>query len=241
MGIFKALGRLVKRTSDMGEGAIDNAADKMLTANESSIRAQYRKVREDLIKNHTTIRSSVANLMAINEEKKSETADLEKKLKDLETKKLGAVRKFKETNDPKYQEAFTEYANQATSTTEKIAYNNELIKTNDANIDKFKRQLTTIQQKINDIKSQEDQAVADITSAKQITKINDMMAGVTTDTNMQGLQVIEEARKKALAKAKLSTELSGNSAASLDDELMAAGNSANDEFARMLAEEEAKG
>lgn len=241
MGIFKALGRLVKRTSDMGEGAIDNAADKMLTANESSIRAQYRKVREDLIKNHTTIRSSVANLMAINEEKKSETADLEKKLKDLETKKLGAVRKFKETNDAKYQEAFTEYANQATMTTEKIASNNELIKSNDENIEKFKRQLTSIQQKINDIKSQEDQAVADITSAKQITKINDMMAGVTADTNMQGLQVIEEARKKALAKAKLSAELSGNSAASLDDELLAAGNSANDEFARMLAEEEAKG
>ncbi len=241
MGIFKALGRLVKRTSDMGEGAINNAADKMLTANEASIRAQYRKVRDDLAKNLATVRSAVANLMAINEEKKTENASLEKKLKDLETMKLGAVRKFKETNDVKYQEAFANHQQQAASVKEKIESNNGIIAVNDDNIEKFKRQLTTLQEKINSLKSEEDQAVADITTSKQITKINDMMSGVTVDVNMQGLNVIEEARKKAIANAKLSSELSNADSGNLNDELMSAGSLADDEFARMLAEENSKG
>ena len=225
----------------MGEGALSNAADKMLTANEASIRAQYRKVRDDLKKNLATVRSAVANLMAINEEKNTETSSLEKKLKELEQMKLGAVRKFKETNDVKYQEAFAEYQKQAATTQEKINNNNQIVEVNSANIDKFKRQLTTLQQKINDLQSQEDQAVADITTSKEITKINDLMSGVSTDVNMEGLNAIEDARKKAIANAKLSSELAGTNNTDLNAELLTAGSLADDEFTKMLAAEEAKG
>ena len=134
MGFFSAIGRFFARLFGLGEGALNNAGDKMLTANESTIRAQFRKVREDLIKNHTTVRNAVANLMAINEEKKHETEELNKKIKELETKKIGAVRKFKETNDVKYQDIFREFSVQLQKAQEKIELNKNISDDNSFNI-----------------------------------------------------------------------------------------------------------
>jgi len=240
MGFFSAIVRFFQRLFGLGEGALNNASDKMLTANEATIRAQFRKVREELLKNHNTVRNAVANLMAINEEKKNEIEELTKKIKELETKKLGAVRKFKETNDTKYQDLFKEFSTQLLKAQEKIEINKAFVQQNSENIEKYKKQLILLQNKLDDLKTQEDQAVADITSSRQITKLNELLAGLSTDINMQGIEVIEEARKKALANAKLSTELSQTTKTAIDEELLAAGSNLDEEFAKMLAEEEIK-
>jgi len=240
MGFFGAIGRFFSRLFGIGEGALNNASDKMLTANEATIRAQFRKVRDQLIQNHSTVRNAVANLMAINEEKKQEVTDLTKKIQELETKKLGAVRKFKETNDVKYQELFKEFSIQLQKAQEKLTQNNEFIAINTENIEKYKSQLLILQNKIDELKSQENQAVADITSSRQVTKLNELLAGLSTDVNMQGIEAIDEARKKSIANAKLSTELSGTSKSQVDQELLAAGSNIDEEFAKMLASEESK-
>jgi phage shock protein A len=240
MGFFSAIGRFFSRLFGLGEGALNNASDKMLTANEATIRAQFRKVRDTLVQNHSTVRNAVANLMAINEEKKQEIEHLTKLIKELETKKIGAVRKFKETNDVKYQDIFKEYSAQMLKAQEKLEANKGFVATNTENIEKYKRQLIILQTKIEELKTQENQAVADITSSRQVTKLNELLAGLSTDVNMQGIEAIEDARKKSLANAKLSTELSGTSKKEIDEELLAAGSSMDEEFAKMLADEEAK-
>ncbi|HOV13613.1 MAG TPA: hypothetical protein PK771_04965, partial [Spirochaetota bacterium] len=157
-----------------------------------------------------------------------------------ETKKLGAVRKFKETNDVKYQELFKEFSIQLQKAQEKLTQNNEFIAINTENIEKYKSQLLILQNKIDELKSQENQAVADITSSRQVTKLNELLAGLSTDVNMQGIEAIDEARKKSIANAKLSTELSGTSKSQVDQELLAAGSNIDEEFAKMLASEESK-
>lgn len=240
MGFFSAVGRFFSRVFGLGEGALNNTSDQMLSASEGTIRAQYRKVRDQLLKNHSVVRNSVANLMAINEEKKQENEELSKKIKELETKKLGAVRKFKETEDVKYQEAFKEFHAQLEKANEQFTQNKQFIDNNTTNIDKYKRQLVSLQGKIDELKNQEDQAVADITTSRQVTKLNDMLSGVSTDIDMQGIEAIEQARKKSIANAKLSSELNNNEKTDLDEELMAAGSDVDDEFARMLASEESK-
>ncbi|MCG8570027.1 MAG: PspA/IM30 family protein [Spirochaetes bacterium] len=238
MGFFGAIGRFFSRLFGLGEGALNNASDKMLSAGEGTIRAQYRKVRDQMIKNHSVVRNAVANLMAITEEKKQENEDLQKKIQELETKKIGAVRKFKETQDVKYQEAFKEFHSQLEKAKEQVAANTQFIENNKENIEKYKRQLVTLQNKIEDLKNQEDQAVADITTSRQVTKLNDMLSGVSNDLDMQGIDAIEQARKKAIANAKLSNELSTNNKSSLDEELLAAGSQVDAEFAKMLEAEE---
>ena len=240
MGLLSAIGRFFQRLFGIGEGALNNASDKMVTANEATIRGQFRKVRDQWIQDHSTVRTAVANLMAINEEKKTETADCQKKLSEIEVKKLGAVRKFKETNDMKYQDLFKEFTVTAQRLTEKIQQNTEFVATNSENIEKYKRQLVLLQTKIEELKQKEDQAVADITSSRQVVKLNEMLSGLSTDVNMQGIQAIEEARKKSLSNAKLSTELSGVSKREIDEELIAAGSNVDEEFAQLLAKEEEK-
>jgi phage shock protein A len=240
MGLLSAIGRFFQRLFGIGEGALNNASDKMVTANEATIRGQFRKVRDQWIQDHSTVRTAVANLMAINEEKKNETIDCTKKLSEIEVKKLGAVRKFKETNDMKYQDLFKEFTVTAQRLTEKVQQNNEFVATNTENIEKYKRQLVVLQTKIEELKQKEDQAVADITSSRQVVKLNEMLSGLSTDVNMQGIQAIEEARKKSLANAKLSTELSGVSKREIDEELLAAGSNVDEEFAQLLAKEEEK-
>jgi phage shock protein A len=240
MGFFNAIGKFFRRLFGLGEGALGMASDKILTANETTIRAQFRKVREKLLNDHATIRNAIANLMAVNEEKKQDIATLEKKIKELETKKIGAVKKFKETNDIKYQDAFKDCHIQFQKTDEKLKLNREFVGQTDENLERYKRQLIALQSKIEDLKAQEDQAVADIISSRQITKLNEMLAGYSMDVDMQGISVIEEARKKALANAKLSTELTSTSKSDIDEELLAAGSSVDEEFSRMLAQEEIK-
>jgi len=140
----------------------------------------------------------------------------------------------------KYQDLFKEFSTQLLKAQEKIEINKAFVQQNTENIEKYKKQLILLQNKIDDLKSQEDQAVADITSSRQITKLNELLAGLSTDVNMQGIETIEEARKKALANAKLSTELSQSTKTAIDEELLAAGSNLDEEFAKMLAEEEAK-
>jgi phage shock protein A len=240
MGFFNAMGRFFRRLFGLGEGALSNASDKILTANESTIRAQFRKVRDKLMNDHATIRNALANLMAINEDKKHDISTLENKIKELETKKIGAVKKFKETNDLKYQDAFKDCHIQYQKAEEKLKINREFVAQSEENLDRYKRQLIALQGKIEDLKAQEDQAVADIISAREVTKLNEMLAGYSTDIDMQGISVIEEARKKALANAKLSTELTGTSKSDIDKELLEAGSSIDEEFSKMLAQEEKK-
>jgi len=240
MGLFSSISRFFRRLFGLGSGALDNASDKMLTANEYTIRAQFRKVREKLLKGHASVRNAVANLMAINEDKKQEIIELEKKIKELETKKIGAVRKFKETQDLKYQDAFKQCHAQLERAKQKLEENKTFVESNSANLDKYKRQLVTLQNKIDDLKAQEDQAVADIVSSRQVTQLNEMLSGFSTDVDMQGIKAIEEARKKSLAQAKLSTELSASSKKEIDEELLAAGSDVDEEFAKLLAKEESK-
>lgn len=240
MGLFSAIGNFFRRLFGLGEGALNNASDKMLTANESTIRAQFRKVRDRLLKNHSTVRNAVANLMAINEEKKQEITDLTKQIKQLETKKLGAVKKFKETQDVKYQEAFALYHQQLQKAQEKLGQDKTFVDSNSENVEKYKRQLIKLQNKIEELKVQEDQAVADITSSRQVTQLNELLSGMSTDIDMQGIESIEDARKKSMANAQLSSELSSTNKTDLDDELLEAGSGVDDEFAKMLADEETK-
>jgi phage shock protein A len=240
MGFLSAMGKFFRRLFGLGEGALQNASDKILTANESTIRSQFRKVREKLLGDHATIRNAIANLMAINEEKKQDIAILEQKIKELEIKKIGAVKKFKETNDLKYQDAFKSCHIQHQRAEEKLKLNNDFVVQTTDNLERYKRQLLALQNKIDDLKMQEDQAVADIISARQITKLNEMLAGYSTDVDMQGIAVIEEARKKALANAKLSTELTSTAKNDIDEELLLAGSSIDEEFSRMLEQEEKK-
>ena len=240
MGFFSAVSKFFQRLFGLGAGALDNAGDKILTANEGTIRAQFRKVREKLLKSHSTVRTAVANLMAINEDKKQEIKDIEKKIQELETKKLGAVRKYNETKDEKYQDAFKQCHIQLQRLKEKMTENDEFVKQTSINLDKYKRQLMILQDKIEDLKAQEDHAIADIMSSRQVTKLNEMLAGFSTDVDMQGIAAIEEARKKSIAQANLSNELSKTSKREIDEELLAAGSDVDEEFVKLLAEEEKK-
>lgn len=238
MAFFGALGRFFRRVFGLGEGAVNNASDKILTASEATIRAQFRKVRDKLQKNHDSVKNAVAGLMAMVETRKQDITQLEKTIKELETKKLGAVKKFKETNDMKYRDAFKNCHTRLERALEKLETDKAFVKENTENIERYKRQLLTFKAKIEDLKGREDQAVADIISSRQVTKLNDTLAGFSTDFDLQGLEVIEKARKTAIANAKLSSELSATSKQELEDELLDAGSEVDDEFTRLLADEE---
>jgi len=240
MGLFKGLRDFFRRSGDLAEGALNNAVDKMMTANEHTIRAQFRKVKEDLMKNYNAIKSSLSGLMVLRDQKVSDNEKLKERIDDLEKKKIGAVRLYNETQEFKYKDAFNEFSIRVESIKKIYDKNDQFIQSNSASIDKLKEQLYDLQSKLDQVKIQEDQTVADIISARQVEKINSSMSGITGDVNTDSLNVIEQARLKALARAKLAVEIGNGKTFSFEKELEKAGHSYDEEFEKLCQEEKAK-
>ncbi|MBI1290582.1 hypothetical protein GC173_04980 [bacterium] len=241
MGFFASLKRYIFTLGGLLASRVDEGTDSIVST-PAGVKAAYRQTREKWMKQYHDVRDAVSQLMMVMEQKLDEIKKLEAEDRALETKKRGAVEKFRETSDEKYQKAFQDYHAREAEVERRLAELNAETQTMREQIDRYKGQLTDMQGRIAGLDAKEAEAIADIVSSKQITALNDRMASLSTNLEDENLQAIEKVRQKVKAKAKLSEELAGTDRAQLDKEVMAAGMSdaAQDEFTRLLAESQLK-
>ena len=241
MGIFSSIYRYITTLGGLIEGKIDQQTDGMLTTPEG-IKATFEKTRKNWIKQYGEVREAIAKLMMVMEQKKQQVAKTSEDIHMVNTKMKGAVEKFKETNDHKYQEAFNELFQTKNDLEARQDRLDGEIKELHGKVEKYKEKLQEMQDRIKKLKKQEAEAIADIVSSTQIVNLNDRLNDLSTQLEDRNLQAIEERRRTLLAEAKLSDDLGQDRSAEMEKELLNAGmnSEAADLFTAMMAEDKDK-
>jgi chromosome segregation ATPase len=236
-----ALGQARAGLGGLLSSQVDEGTDA-LTSTPAGIKSAYRMTRDKWKKQYHDVRDAVSQLFLVMEQKRQETAKLEKEAAELEVMKKGAIEKFKSTREEKYQQAFQAAHVRQGEVQARLSQLTTEVADIERQTERYKLKLTEMQRSIQDLDKQEAEAIADIVSSKQIVELNDRMSNLSTTLHDENLQAIEKNRQKMKAKAKLSDELVGSDTAQIESEIMAAGMSgdAMDEFNKMLAESEMK-
>lgn len=241
MGFFRSIVRFFTTLGGLLGNRVDETTDAMSTTPEG-VRAAFRQTRDNWVRQFKDVREAVAQLMSVMEAKQAEIRKIQAEQEELETKKRGAVEKFRATREEKYQVLFQDFHNKVQGNDERLKVLSTEVADLERQVENYKLRLTEMQQKIANLDRQEAEAIADIVSSRQIIELNDRMANLGTSLHDENLAAIEKSRQRLKSQAKLSDELAGTDQKALEAEVLAAGRSTVglDEFSRMLAESETK-
>ena len=224
MGFFSGLYRLFATMFGLAEGATQRGTDKMLTASAESIKSQFRKTRDDAIRDFDAMKEAVGQLITIREDKAQLLQNFSKASKDYAAKMAGAIDLYKKHQDEKYKLAYGKFAEEHEKAEARIDELEAEIHEQDKLIDGYKLKLQELKDNIDNLKNEEAETVADIVSSRKITELNAKLQGLSSDTQSQNIQAIREARKQLKAGAKLSNELLGSGdKLELETKLLSAG------------------
>lgn len=235
MGMFSSIWRFVSTLGGIVGSKVDQATEGMLTT-PAGIKATFGQARGEWTQQYKEVREAVSQLMMLIEEKDQEIQKLNKEHEEVTTKMNGAIEKYKETGEDKYREAFTA----AHDRQKELESRMETLETEKAGLEDkvtgYKDRLTEMQRQIQDLDGKEAEAIADIVSSQQIISLNDRLSNLSTSFKDKNLQAVERKQAQLKAQAKLSSELAGTDSASMDRELMKAGQKtkSDDLFQQML-------
>jgi chromosome segregation ATPase len=239
--MFRSIVRFITTLGGLLSTKIDEETDSIATT-PSGISSAYRSARNSWTRQYQEVRDAVSQLMMVMEQKSADIKRIEKEQQELEIKKRGAVEKFRQTREEKYQTLFQDMHNKLGENDQRLLTLNAEVKDLQGQVANYKKRLLEMDAQIKDLDRKEAEAIADIVSSKQIVELNDRMANLGTSLQDENLQAIERTRQRLKARAKLSDELAGTDRSALEAEVMAAGmtDNAMDEFNKMLADSELK-
>jgi phage shock protein A len=223
MGLIRAIFRFIFTLGGLLEGTTQRATDALLTASPDTIRSQFRKSREDAIKNYNEMKDAVAELSKLHQEKSDQVDKLNTEAAQLAAKMNGAKALFKQSKDLALREAYARFAAEREKTVKEAEALVEELVNQEQLIENYKSRLMLLQKEIEDLKEEEADTIAVIVSSRKISELNAKLQGLSTDTQTKNLDAIREARGKLKATAKLTTELSGQDKLAQEDELLSAG------------------
>jgi phage shock protein A len=240
MGIFRSFYRYIVTLGGLIGGDIDSRTDAMLTT-PTGIKATFEKTREQWTRQYGEVREAVAQLMLVLSQKRRQVDALKEEAKDVKIKMKGAVEQYKKTQEPRYQEAFTDLFNRDKAIAAQQEGLDKEIGELHEKVNQYREKLKEMQGRIQELKKQESEAIADIVSSQQIIKLNDSLNSISMDLDDRNLQSINERREALRNQAELSDQMAETEVSrDLEKELVDAGmkSEAADVFAAMLAERE---
>lgn len=232
MGFLKSIARFFATLFGLAEGGTQRATDNLLTSSPDAIRNQFRKTREDSIRDYNEMKNSVADLISIRNERATQLQNMHKKEDELTAKMKGAIDLYKKSQDEALRVKYGQLAEEKTKLEADIDALDLQVKQQEQLIEQYKSKLQDLQKSIESLKNEEAETVADIVSTRKITELNNKLQGLSTDTQTKNLEAIREARAKAKSLADLSGSLSGQQVLKLDQQLLTAGTTSKhlDEF-----------
>lgn len=229
------MGRYFRALWYLVTGRFKRAADA-LAENKYVMEATYDRAVEKNTDRIQTVKSSVAQLIRINEDKREK---LTAKLKNQEHQakvKAGALAKAKDTaakltaagktgdqikGDADYLKCNGAYIAADKEWKKLDGEIDELegqIAEKEGQINNFKVELQNMQRGIDSLKEEKVEAIADVAVAQQERDIADALNGISSDTTDSDLASVRDARKRVKAEAKVSRELAGTNAKAADNE-----------------------
>lgn len=223
--MFASIARLFRALFGAAEGKTDRLTAKLLESPDA-IRGIYNDHRRTKQKEYNELRESVAGLIRIRDERKQRIDTNKESVYALQNKAQMCVKRFQETQDEQYKDAYCNFAAQAEELVQKIQQDEDQFQIEQDNIKVFTQQLKDMQQEIENLNQQEREAIVTIQSAKRIRQVNDKLTRIGGVKDTRLLSAVNEAVEQAKAQAKLSGELSGASHLQFEKDLAEEGRKA---------------
>jgi phage shock protein A len=220
---ISSLFRFIGSLFGLCEGATERATDKMLASSADTIRAQFRKTREDWTREYSEMRNAVAQLQTLRDERFKELTEHQKQYAEISQKMDGAITLYRQSKDETCRTRYAALAEQRDQVSGEISAIQNSLTEQDVALEQYKEKLRTFQDRIEALKKEEAETVADIVSSRKINELNNKLAGLSTDTQTKNLEAIREARSLAVSTAKLSATLSSTGTEDIDKKLLSAG------------------
>ena len=234
-------------------GRAHDSADRMMESPEA-IRGAYEDVITDKKRNIQRYKQAIGQLIALVEQKKNEVKNLTGEVDRLEELKTGAIAKAQQTaaalqGEGLAQEEIKQHGEYTRCVTAYQDFNSNLVEKADritaleseiegaqTDIESHKVQITSLHRDLDQIKSEQSEAVADLITAREQEEIADMLSGISTDGTSAELTRMREIREKAKARSKVAQELAGTDSKSEEEEFLTAAraSSTSDEFDALI-------
>lgn len=185
---------------------------------------------------YRTTRDAVAKLMSIEDKKRQQLNTLTAEIDRLGRVKSGAAAKAKARVQELQAKGFTpdQIKADAEIIRHQTAFNqadaelnkkmasskdlSEVLERMQGNLARMKANLESMQRNAESLKTEKQEAIADVVSAKEMQTVNDLVAGISSDTTDKDLEAAREARRNVSNKARLASELAGVDASISDAE-----------------------
>ena len=234
-------------------GRAHESADRMME-NPEAVRGAYEDIISDKKGNIQRYKAAIGQLIALVEQKKSAVKNLTDEVDRLEELKAGAIAKAQQTaaalqGEGLAQEEIKQHAEYTRCVTAYQDFNSNLVEKTDriteleneiegaqADIESHKLQITSLHRDLDQIKSEQSEAVADLITAREQEEIADMLSGISMDGTSAELTRMREIREKAKARSKVAQELAGTDSKNEEEEFLTAARSsaATDEFDALI-------
>ena len=234
-------------------GRAHESADRMME-NPEAVRGAYEDIISDKKENIQRYKQAIGQLIALVEQKKSQVKTFTDEISRLEELKSGAIAKAQQTaaalqgegmspeeikQHAEYTRCVNAYQDFNSNLEEKTGRITELeteIDGAQADIQNHKLQITRLHRDLDDIKSEQSEAVADLITAREQEEIADMLSGISMDGTSAELARMREIREKAKGRSKVAQELAGTDSRSEEEEFLEAARTSatSDEFDALI-------
>jgi phage shock protein A len=251
--MFRAIGRYIRAFGYLITGRIDRARQEM-SKNPYVVQATYDRIIHEKKDRIQQYKDAVARMIAQQEKKAAKVRSLTGEVNHLEQLKQGAAAKAKsvvatlqaqgltleqiKANEDyiKCMTAFNDFTSTAAEKTKHI----EELETDLAELAKsiagHKIQLQSLARDIDKLKSEANDAVADMITAREEEELADMISGISNDRTSEELSELRDLRQQQKAEAKISKEMAGTDTKVQEAEFLdyARNNVATDEFNKLI-------
>lgn len=251
--MFRAISRYIRAFGYLITGRIDRARQEM-SKNPYVVQATYDRIIHEKKDRIQQYKDAVARMIAQQEKKAAKVRSLSAEVNHLEQLKQGAAAKAKsvvatlqaqgmtleqiKANEDyvKCMTAFNDFTSTATEKTKHI----EELETDLAELAKsiagHKIQLQSLARDIDKLKSEANDAVADMITAREEEELADMISGISNDRTSEELSELRDLRQQQKAEAKISKEMAGTDTKVQEAEFLdyARNSVATDEFDKLI-------
>lgn len=236
--MFRAMGRYIRALGYLVTGNIDKARES-LSRNPTVVRATYAEIIREKSKRIREYTGAVAGLVTQEEKKKGQVERLTEEVKRLEDLKAGALGKAKKRSQElqsqgmtleqihhdedylKCRSAFTDFSSTLQEKQARITELESEIGEYGKKISSHKVQLQQLIRDLDKLKSEADEAVADMITSHEEREIAQMLSGISEDGTAQQLAEMRDLRHKAKAEARIASEVAGTDTRAQEAEFLA--------------------
>lgn len=218
MGLFSAIWIRIR-------GFFLKTSDDLVSGSPDAIRSTYRTVEEKEIQRYNQMLDAVSSLARQREDTLQTMERTQNQIEAFDEEMEGALAlaEREPDNTEQHRTAYNRAFDQKTRLEQRLAEMDTKSEQLTERVEDYKLQLSEFQERVNSLRQEGDEAVADLISSEAIISIEQRIQGLSTEGTDQALSAVRRKVADTKAKAQITSELAGTDVARQRQRYRAAG------------------